>query len=142
KSGLAHARVWHLVDAKDKTLGKLANRIAIALRGKYKPTFTPDEDCGDYVVVTNARYVYLEGGKEKSKQYIWHTGWPGGLKSRTFNEAVDIRPTEPLRRAVYGMLPKNAMRKQLMSRLKIYPEDEHPHAANIMRDYLAESRLA
>jgi large subunit ribosomal protein L13 len=91
--GLSHARIWHEVDAKDKVLGKLAARISIALRGKYKPNYNPSIDTGDYVVVKNARHIYLSGDKSTQKEYKWHSGWPGGLKTLKFNEFAEDHPT-------------------------------------------------
>ncbi|KAJ3092213.1 54S ribosomal protein L23, mitochondrial [Quaeritorhiza haematococci] len=135
KTGLAQARVWHLVDAKDKILGKLAQRISIALRGKYKPTYHPASDVGDYVVVVNARHVGLTGKKSQQKLYRWHSGYPGGLKEVTFKDYVQTHPTAPLEKAVYGMLPKNNLRKVWMSRLKIFPDEEHPYKENILKMY-------
>ncbi|TPX49429.1 hypothetical protein SeMB42_g01568 [Synchytrium endobioticum] len=134
KTGLAYAKVWHLVDAKDKSLGRLAARIGIALRGKYKPIYNPAVDTGDYVVVINARHVALSGTKKEDKLYHWHTGWPGGLKKATFNQLVEKNPILPLQKAIYGMLPKNNLRHVWMSRLKIFPDDQHPYGANIMKD--------
>ena len=129
-TGLAYAKVWHLVDAKDKVLGRLAQRISIALRGKYKPHYHPAVDTGDYVVVINARHAHLTGNKSQQKTYHWHTGWPGGLKSITYDKLLERNPTEPLRKAVYGMLPKNPMRKVLMDRLIIFADDDHPYSAS------------
>ncbi|TPX36283.1 hypothetical protein SmJEL517_g01645 [Synchytrium microbalum] len=135
KTGLAYAKVWHLVDARDKPLGRLAQRIGIALRGKYKPIYNPAVDTGDYVVVINARHVALSGDKKDTKMYHWHTGWPGGLRKASFKELVEKNPTSPLQKAVYGLLPKNNLRHVWMSRLKIFADDQHPYAANILRDY-------
>ncbi|KAJ3272161.1 54S ribosomal protein L23, mitochondrial [Terramyces sp. JEL0728] len=133
RHGLTHAKIWHEVDAKDKVLGKLAQRISIALRGKYKPNYNPAVDFGDYVVVKNARYVAMTGNKETQKEYKWHSGYPGGLKTVKYDKFVDKHPTGPIRKAVWGMLPKNNLRKVLMNRLLIFPEEQHPHKANIFK---------
>lgn len=133
RNGLSHARIWHEVDAKDKLLGKLANRISIALRGKYKPQYNPAVDIGDYVVVKNARFIGVSGNKETQKTYKWHSGWPGGLKTVKFDKYIEDHPKAPLRKAVWGMLPKNNLRRVWMKRLKIFPDEEHPHQANIFK---------
>ncbi|KAI8588812.1 ribosomal protein L13 domain-containing protein [Geranomyces variabilis] len=135
KTGLAYGRVWHLVDAKDKVLGKLAQRVGIALRGKYKPTFNPAVDTGDYVVVVNARHMALTGKKASQKKYWWHSGYPGGVTELKYNDFVEEHPTAPLKKAVYGMLPKNNLRKAQMSRLLIFADSDHPYEANILRSY-------
>jgi large subunit ribosomal protein L13 len=132
-NGLAHARIWHEVDAKDKILGKLAARIALALRGKYKPNYAPMLDIGDYVVVKNARFIHLTGNKKEDKVYRSHSGYPGGLKIVPFDEMIEKHPTKPLEKAVYGMLPKNRLRALYMSRLKIFPGEEHPYKQNIFK---------
>jgi len=122
-------RKWYLVDANGKTLGRLAARIAILLRGKHKPTFTPHMDTGDHVVVINAGKVHLTGDKMRTKLYIHHTGYPGGLKTTTAEHLHAKNPTELLARAIKGMLPKNTLGKQMARKLKVYPGAEHPHHA-------------
>lgn len=122
-------RKWYLVDANGKTLGRLAARIAILLRGKHKPTFTPHVDTGDHVVVINAGKVHLTGDKMRTKLYIHHTGYPGGLKTTTAEHLHAKNPTELLARAIKGMLPKNTLGKQMARKLKVYPGAEHPHHA-------------
>ena len=122
-------RKWHVVDANGKTLGRLAARIAILLRGKHKPTFTPHVDTGDHVVVINAGKITLTGDKFRTKVYIHHTGYPGGLKSATAEHVHAKNPTELLERAIKGMLPKNSLGKQMARKLKIYAGPEHPHRA-------------
>jgi large subunit ribosomal protein L13 len=122
-------RKWHIVDANGKTLGRLAARIAILLRGKHKPTFTPHVDTGDHVVVINAGKITLTGDKFRTKVYIHHTGYPGGLKSATAEHVHAKNPTELLERAIKGMLPKNSLGKQMARKLKIYAGPEHPHRA-------------
>lgn len=122
-------RKWYLVDANGKTLGRLAARVATVLRGKHKPTFTPHVDTGDHVVVINAGKVHLTGDKMRTKLYIHHTGYPGGLKTTTAEHLHAKNPTELLERAVKGMLPKNTLGKQMARKLKVYAGAEHPHHA-------------
>ena len=122
-------REWYLVDAEGKTLGRLATQIADTLRGKRKPQFTPHVDTGDFVVVVNAEKIQVTGNKLDQKRYYRHSGYPGGLRSRTLREQLDRRPTEVLRIAVKGMLPKNRLARQQITKLKIYAGPEHPHDA-------------
>lgn len=122
-------RKWYVVDASGKTLGRLSARVASILRGKHKPTFAPHMDVGDHVVIVNAEKVHLTAGKLRTKEYIHHTGYPGGLK-RVSAEALHARrPTELLRRAITGMLPKTSLGKQMARKLKLYAGPEHPHTA-------------
>ncbi|KAI8905278.1 ribosomal protein L13 domain-containing protein, partial [Powellomyces hirtus] len=134
-TGLAYGRVWHLVDAKDKVLGKLAQRCSIALRGKYKPIYNPANDTGDYVVVVNARHIALTGKKAIQKNYWWHSGYPGGVTDLTYDKFSAEHPTAPLKKAIYGTLPKNNLRKQHMRRLFIFADADHPYEQNIVRSY-------
>src|ERR671914_1240218 len=120
-------RDWYVVDAEGKTLGRLATRIADTLRGKNKPQFTPHVDTGDFVVVVNAEKIHVTGKKLDEKIYYRHSGYPGGLKQRTLREQLDRRPTEVLRKAVKGMLPRNRLARQQITKLKIYAGPEHPH---------------
>jgi large subunit ribosomal protein L13 len=122
-------REWYLVDADGQTLGRLATTIADTLRGKRKPVFTPHVDTGDFVVVVNAEKIAVTGNKLDQKRYYRHSGYPGGIKSRTLREQLDRRPTEVLRTAVKGMLPKNKLARQQITKLKIYAGPEHPHSA-------------
>lgn len=122
-------REWLLVDAQGKVLGRLASRIAMALRGKNKPTFTPHLDAGDFVVVVNADKVVLTGQKWDKKVYYRHTGYMGGLKSITARQLLKKRPEDLLRQAVRGMLPKNSLGRQLLKKLKVYAGPGHPHEA-------------
>jgi len=122
-------RDWYLVDATGKTLGRLASEIAKILMGKHKPTYTPHVDNGDFVVVVNAEKIHVTGKKLEKKIYYWHTGYPGGLKSATLKELLQKKPTEVIRLAVRGMLPKNKLRDRRMKRLKVYAGPEHPHKA-------------
>jgi large subunit ribosomal protein L13 len=123
------ARDWYLVDAEGKNLGRLAVRIADTLRGKNKPEFTPHVDTGDFVVVVNAGKVAVTGKKLDDKLYYRHSGFPGGLRSRTLREQLERRPTEVLRKAVKGMLPRNRLGRAQLRKLKIYAGAEHPHEA-------------
>ena len=122
-------RRWYLVDAQDKVLGRLASQIANILRGKNKPTFTPHEDTGDFVVVVNAAGVRLTGNKAATKIYQRHTGYPGGVRTRTALEEFRARPERLLRAAVEGMLPKNRLGRRLATKVKIYRGSDHPHKA-------------
>jgi large subunit ribosomal protein L13 len=121
------AREWYVVDAEGQTLGRLATRIADTLRGKGKPAYTPHVDTGDFVVVVNAEKIRVTGNKLDQKRYYRHSGYPGGLRSRTLREELDRRPEEVLRRAVKGMLPKNRLARRQITKLKIYTGPEHPH---------------
>ncbi len=118
-----------MVDAQDKVLGRLASRIAMVLRGKTKPTFTPHIDTGDFVVVVNAAQVQLTGRKLDNKMYYRHSGFPGGIKEISARKLLQKKPEEVLRHAVRGMLPKNSLGRQLLKKLKIYAGGEHPHEA-------------
>jgi large subunit ribosomal protein L13 len=122
-------RNWVLVDARGQTLGRLATQIADVLRGKRKPTYTPHCDVGDFVVVINAEQISVTGNKRAEKLYHRHSGYPGGLKSRTLEQMLDRRPEEVLRLAVKGMLPRNRLARKQITKLKIYAGPEHPHAA-------------
>jgi len=120
---------WHLVDARDKVLGRLASEIAIILRGKNKPIFTPHMDAGDYVVLINADKVVLTGNKLEKKIYYRHSGYVGGLKKTTAKEMLQKRPENLIRLAVKGMLPKNSLGRRQLTKLKIYAGPDHPHQA-------------
>ena len=122
-------RDWYIVDADGLTLGRLATLIADTLRGKRKPQYTPHVDTGDFVVVVNAEKIHVTGNKLDQKMYYRHSGYPGGLKERTLREQLDRRPTEVLRKAVKGMLPKNRLAAKQINKLKIYAGPEHPHGA-------------
>ena len=123
------AREWYLVDAEGKTLGRLATQIAERLRGKGKVVFTPHVDTGDFVVVINAEKIAVTGKKLEQKMYYKHSGYPGGLRERTLQEQLDRQPTEVLRKAVKGMLPRNKLGAAQLTKLKIYAGPEHPHEA-------------
>ena len=122
-------RDWYVVDAEGKTLGRLATQIADTLRGKRKPEYTPHVDTGDFVVVVNAEKVRVTGDKRNAKLYHRHSGYPGGLRSRTLAEMLDRRPEEVIRLAVRGMLPRNRLARQQLGKLKVYAGPDHPHAA-------------
>ncbi len=122
-------RAWHVVDAEGQTLGRLATRIADTLRGKDKPQFTPHVDTGDFVVVVNAEKIAVTGKKLDQKMYYRHSGYPGGLRARPLRDQLERRPTEVLRKAVKGMLPRNRLGRAQLRKLKIYAGPEHPHTA-------------
>ena len=124
-------RQWYVVDAQGKVLGRLASRVAMVLRGKNKPSFTPHADAGDFVVVLNAAQVLLTGRKLDQKFYYRHSGYPGGIKSNTARQLLDKKPEEILRHAVRGMLPKTSLGRHLLKKLKIYAGGEHPHQAQL-----------
>jgi large subunit ribosomal protein L13 len=120
---------WHLIDAKEKVLGRLASEIASILRGKKKPIFTPHMDAGDYVVVINADKVILTGGKIEKKMYYHHSGYVGGLKETTAKEMLSKKPENLIKFAVKGMLPKNSLGRRQLTKLKIYAGQDYPHQA-------------
>jgi large subunit ribosomal protein L13 len=120
-------RDWYVVDAEGQILGRLATQIADTLRGKRKPQFTPHVDTGDFVIVVNAEKIQVTGNKLDQKQYHRHSGYPGGLRTRTLREQLDRRPTEVIRVAVRGMLPKNRLARKQLVKLKVYAGPEHPH---------------
>jgi large subunit ribosomal protein L13 len=122
-------RLWYVVDAEGKTLGRLATQIADTLRGKRKPQYTPHVDTGDFVVVINAEKIHVTGKKLDEKMYYRHSGYPGGLRKRTLREELERRPTEVLRKAVRGMLPRTRLGRAQLTKLKIYVGPEHPHDA-------------
>jgi len=122
-------RRWYVVDADGQTLGRLATRIADTLRGKGKAQYTPHVDTGDFVVVVNAEKILVTGNKLDQKRYYRHSGYPGGLRSRTLREQLERRPTEVIRKAVKGMLPRNRLARQQLNKLKVYAGPDHPHEA-------------
>ena len=130
-------RRWYVVDAEGQTLGRLATEIANVLRGKNKPQYTPHVDTGDFVVVVNAEKVVVTGRKAEQKVYRRHSGYPGGLKETSYEQMMERRPTEILRRAVKGMMPKNRLARQQLRKLKIYAGPEHPHEAQDPQPYEA-----
>ena len=122
-------RDWFVVDAEEKTLGRLASEIAHRLRGKHKAEYTPHVDTGDYIVVVNAEKVKVSGAKTSDKIYHHHTGYPGGLKSMSFEKLIEKAPERVLQRAVKGMLPRNPLGRAMFKKLKVYAGPEHPHTA-------------
>ena len=122
-------RDWLLIDAQDQVLGRMASRIAMILRGKHKPTFTPFLDTGDFVVVINAAKVATTGQKRSQKQYTRYSGYPGGLRSRTMEQIMEAHPDRIIRQAVKGMMPNGPLSRRMMGKLKIYPGASHPHGA-------------
>ncbi len=122
-------RKWYLVDAEGKTLGRLASQVASIVRGKTKPTYTPHPDTGDFVIIINADKINVTGDKLNKKMYYRHSGYPGGLKTRTLKQMLDKKPEEVLRLAIAGMLPRNALGRKLIKKVKIYAGPEHPHTA-------------
>lgn len=124
-------RVWHLVDAKDKVLGRVAVEIAAKLIGKSKPYFVRNLDCGDFVVVINAKHVKVTGNKEKEKMYTRYSGFPGGMKAKALWQVRAENPVEIIRRAVMGMLPKNKLRDRMITRLHVVPEAAHNFGSKI-----------
>ena len=133
-------RRWYVVDAEGQTLGRLATAIADTLRGKRKPEFTPHVDTGDFVVVVNAEKVAVTGKKLDEKLYYRHSGYPGGLRSRTLREQLQRRPTEVIRKAVKGMLPRNKLARAQLTKLKVYAGPEHPHSAQAPEPLRLETR--
>ncbi len=140
REGALKQRGWVLIDAKGQVLGRVAARVAQIVRGKHKPTFQPWEDVGDFVVVINAAEVQLTGGKWRKKQYIRHTGYPGGVRLRTALEQKQVKAEELLRHAIEGMLPKNRLGHQLATKVKIYPGPAHPHEAQKPVPHLVPGR--
>ena len=120
---------WHLVNAEGKTLGRLAARVASVLRGKHRPTFTPNVDMGDHVVIVNAEKIHLTGNKMKDKLYRHHSGFPGGLKTSTAEHLFKKDPTQLLVKAIEGMLPKNPLGNHMAKKLRVYVGPNHPHQA-------------
>lgn len=122
-------RAWFIIDAAGKPLGRVAAKAAAVLRGKHKTTFAPHQEIGDYVVIVNAEKVAVTGNKAKDKVYYHHTGYVGGLKSITYDKLIAKKPTEPLMIAIKGMLPKGILGRKLLTNVKIYAGQEHPHQA-------------
>lgn len=120
---------WFIIDAAGQTLGRLATTVAYRLRGKHKPTFTPHVNGGDHVIVINAKQIHVSGQKAEQKLYYRHTGFPGGLKTLTFNEMADRAPERIIEHAVRGMLPKGTLGRDIYRKLKVYADANHPHVA-------------
>ncbi len=128
-------RKWHIVDAKGQTLGRLASQIARVLRGKNKPQYTPHIDTGDFVVVVNTEKVVVTGRKAEQKVYRRHTGYPGGLRETSYEVMMERKPTEVLRKAVKGMMPRTRLGRKQFTKLKLYAGPEHPHEAQNPQPY-------
>jgi large subunit ribosomal protein L13 len=122
-------RAWHVIDAEDVVLGRLATEVATLLRGKHKPTYAPHVDTGDFVIIVNAEKVALTGNKREQKFAYRHSGYPGGLRKRSFGEMLDTKPERLLEKVVKGMLPKNKLGRAQSKKLKVYAGPEHPHVA-------------
>jgi large subunit ribosomal protein L13 len=120
---------WYVVDATDKTLGRFSTEIANRLRGKHKAEYTPHVDTGDYIVVVNAEKIRVSGNKTTDKTYYHHTGYPGGIKSITFDKLIDKAPERVIEMSVKGMMPKNKLSRAMLGKLKVYAGNEHPHTA-------------
>ncbi len=122
-------RDWYIVDATDKVLGRMASQIAHRLRGKHKAEYTPHVDTGDYIVVVNAEKVHVTGNKRTDKTYYWHTGYPGGIKSKNFEQMIKDAPERIIEKAVKRMLPKGSLGRDMYRKLKVYAGSEHKHTA-------------
>ncbi len=131
-------REWLLIDAEDQILGRVASKAAQILRGKHKPTYTPHVDTGDFVVIVNADKIRVTGKKLTDKEYYRHSGYPGGLKCETFEEAMAKHPERVIEHAVKGMLPKNTLGRAMAKKLKVYAGAEHPHMAQAPREIKME----
>lgn len=128
-------RKWHVVDASDVVLGRLASHVASLLRGKHKPIYAPHVDTGDFVIVVNARNVAISGNKLEQKRAYRHSGYPGGLRSVTYRDLLERHPERVVEKAVRGMLPKNTLGRKMFSKLKVYPGPDHPHQAQQPEPY-------
>ena len=126
---------WWVIDATDMVVGRLASEVATLLRGKHKPTFTPNQECGDFVVVTNADKIRFTGDKLNKKNYYWHTGFIGGIKSKTAREMMEKTPDRVVSEAVKGMLPKNTLGRKQLTKLKVFAGDQHNHEAQKPEKY-------
>lgn len=129
---------WWLVDAENKVLGRLASEVAVLLRGKKKPEFVDFLDSGDFVIVVNAEKIKLTGKKLEQKKYYTHSGYPGGVKEKTMKEMMETKPEEIIKKAVWGMIPKNKLGRQVFKKLKVYRGSDHPHEAQKPVEYRFE----
>ena len=134
-------RTWYLVDAENKVLGRLATQVATILRGKHKPIFTPHVDTGDFVVVINAGKIHLTGNKLDNKMYYRHSGYPGGITSKSAGELLEKKPETIIKHAVRGMLPKNKLGREQFKKLKVYPGKEHPHTSQMPQELKIVSKV-
>ncbi len=132
-------RDWYVVDATNKTLGRLASQIALRLRGKHKPTYTPHVDTGDYIIVLNAEKISVTGRKMTDKTYYWHTGYPGGIKSITLDKLLAKAPERVLEKAVKGMMPNNPLGRAMFRKLKVYAGAVHHHTAQQPKELIIET---
>lgn len=124
-------RKWFLIDAEGKTLGRLASTVAAILRGKHKPTYTPNVDCGDHVIIINAEKVVLTGKKAQDKIHYTHSMYPGGLKEIKYGHLLKTKPEYALTKTIWGMLPHNRLGRKMIKKLRVYRGNEHPHAAQL-----------
>jgi len=122
---------WYIVDLEGVVLGRAATKMAAVLRGKNKPTYTPNQDTGDFIIVVNASKMKLTGNKLEDKNYYWHTGYPGGLKNVSYSKLINRKPELIVSEAVKGMLPKSILGRKLLTKLKVFAGNEHPHAAQM-----------
>ena len=122
-------RTWHIIDAKNIVLGKVAVAAATLLRGKHKPAFTPHQEVGDYVIIINARHVKLTGQKRTQKKYFRHSGYPGSLREENFEQVIQRKPCFPVEQAIRLMLPKNSLGRKIFTNVKVFADSQHPHAA-------------
>lgn len=135
-------RAWHVIDARDLVLGRMATQAAMLLRGKHKPTYAPHVDTGDFVVIVNADKVVLTGNKAEQQFAYRHSGYPGGLRKRSFGEMIEKHPVKLIEKTVKGMLPKNKLGRAMGSKLKVYAGPEHPHAAQQPQPYEVNVKVA
>ena len=135
-------RQWFVVDAENLVLGRMATEVARILRGKHKPTFAPNLDCGDHVIIVNASKVVLTSEKAVKKLVHRHSGYPGGLKSQTYADRLDRQPEDTVRRTIKGMLPRNRLGAQMLTKLKVYAGSEHPHSAQQPEALVLENATA
>lgn len=133
-------RAWHVIDADGAVLGRLSTEVATLLRGKHKPIWSPHVDCGDNVVIVNAAKVEVTGAKRTEKRYWRHSGYPGGMKSRSFDDMIDRHPDRVIRQAIKGMLPKSRLGRQMIKKLHVYAGPTHPHQAQQPQPYALRVR--
>jgi large subunit ribosomal protein L13 len=131
-------RAWHVVDAEGLVLGRVATEVARVLRGKHKVIFAPHVDTGDHVIIVNADKIVLTAGKAEKKLVYRHSGYPGGLRTQTYANLLEVKPTDAVRKSVRGMLPKNRLGRQQLKKLKVYTGPNHPHAAQLPQPLLIE----
>lgn len=129
------ARQWYVIDAQNVSLGKVATTASKLLQGKHKPIYTPNEDCGDFVIVINAKKVYLSGNKKTHKRLYHHSGFPGGMRSDTYGELLERNPERIIKQAVRGMVPKTTLGRQQLKKLRVFAGETHPHEAQQPKPY-------